>query len=1244
MPILIFPLCLDYILSLKGYIMSFTHLHLHTEYSLLDGMNKISFLAKRIRELGMDSVAITDHGNMFGALDFYVNMKEEGLNPIIGIEAYIHNGDALNDKNIKQRFHLCLYAKNITGYKNLMYLSSQAYIEGFYYYPRINKTLLRAHSEGLVCSSACLQGEVNWHLNINNQRNVRYGAKGYEVAKEAVLEYKDIFGEDFYLEIMRHGIADQYFIDEQILRLSKECGVKVIATNDTHYSLQENSAAQEVAMCVAMGKTLNDKDRLKHSVKEFYIKSPKQMERLFLDIPEVLENTQEIAQKCRLELDLKNLEIKNKHTGEVILKNTPATPPSFKNTIAYAEKENLPQILNIPLESIDDSAYFTYKCRQGLDERLKHIPENLHTQYKERLEREIEVINAMKFPGYMLIVWDFVHFAKQHHIPVGPGRGSAAGSLVAYALNITNIDPLKYDLLFERFLNPERVSMPDIDMDFCQRRRGEMIEYVANTYGKYNVAQVITFGSLLAKGVIRDVARVLDMPYNEADAFAKLIPNELHITLTKHIGKDGEEKDGAWEKEPKIRELVEKNPLAKQVWDYAVLLEGLKRNAGTHAAAIVIDSKEELWHKVPLYTNERMSGVATQYSMGWLEAVDLIKFDFLGLKTLTVIDDALKLIQKRYGIEIDFSTMDMEDSKVYESIQSGNTLGLFQIESEGMQSLAKRLKPSTFEDIIAMLALYRPGPMESGMLDDFINRKHGLATISYAFNSLEPILKPTYGVIVYQEQVMQIVQTIGGFSLGGADLVRRAMGKKKLDEMIRLKKEFADGAENQGYDRAKAEDLWELIVKFAGYGFNKSHSAAYAMVTYQTAYLKTYYEHEFMAAMLTSETARIESVAKYIDEVKNLDIDIIPPHVNISENDFGVGEFDNKKKIIFGLSAIKGVGEAPIENIISEREKNGAYKSLEDFIARVDFSKLTKRSLEPLIKCGGLDNLGYSRRSMLENIDMLCEKGREKDKAKELMNDSLFNSDEVEINVHLDIRNQSEYDVGILLDYEYECMGIYVSGHPLDDIKDELKRIRGIVKSIDVGELKPHSMCLLVGKILNVKRRVSKKSGKIFANIDFLDYGGKIELTLFERHLDALEQMDIEKPIVLKCKVEKDADIAEDANFRVLDILSIQKAAELKDIKPQFIAKAHTDEAERVIPLDMSVAEIDVCTPLCVVVDLASVQNGILEQIKAYAQDSKGSRELHLKIKNDKSGYTFVSQLKVPTKIKQAFAELEWHG
>lgn len=1225
--------------------MSFTHLHLHTEFSLLDGLNKIKNLAKQIRQQGMTSVAITDHGNMFGALEFYVAMKEEGINPIIGLEAYIHNGDELNDKNLKQRFHLCLFAKNEIGYKNLMYLSSQSFINGFYYYPRINKKLLRERSEGLICSSACLQGEINWHLNTKNERNVRFGAKGYEVAKDIALEYKDIFGEDFYLEIMRHGIGDQYFIDEQILRLGKELGIKVIATNDTHYTSQEDADSQNIAFRVLMG----DSKGLKHIVKEFYIKSPEQMQQLFLDIPEVLENTQEIAQKCQLNISLKNKEIKNKHTGEIILHNTPATPPTFKNTQEYAKNEGLENILGMQLESITDSVYFAYKCREGLAKRLQNVPQSDHDRYKERLEREIDIITNMKFPGYMLIVWDFVNFAKTNGIPVGPGRGSAAGSLVAYSLAITNIDPIKYDLLFERFLNPERVSMPDIDMDFCQRRRGEMIEYVTRVYGKYNVAQVITFGSLLAKGVIRDVGRVLEMPYSEADAFAKLIPNELGITLTKHIGKDGKEKDGAWEKEPKIRELVQTNPKAKEVWDRALALEGLKRNAGIHAAAIVIDSSQELWHKVPLYANDKTKGVVTQYSMDWLEPVDLIKFDFLGLKTLTMIDDTLKLIKKRYNKDIDFSTMPMEDPAVFETIQSGNTLGLFQIESEGMQNLSKKLKPSTFEDIIAMLALYRPGPMESGMLDDFIKRKHGQAPIIYAFDILEPILKPTYGIIVYQEQVMQIVQAVGGFSLGGADLVRRAMGKKKVDEMLRLKKEFADGAQNNGLDRQKAEDLWELIVKFAGYGFNKSHSAAYAMITYQTAYLKTYYQHEFMAAMLTSETSKVESVAKYINEVKALNLEVLPPHVNYSENDFGVSEIDGVKKIVFGLSAIKGLGDAPIEDIINEREKNGEFKDLADFIRRVDFSKLTKRSLEPLIKSGSLDNLGFSRKSMFENVENICEIGRQKDKGNaQFDTNSLFAEEDFDTtSINLQIHNTPEYTSNTLLQYEFECLGIYIGGHPLDRFKPQIDTLKGVSMMADIEELEIGSQCMLVGKIIEIKRKISKK-GKPYGIVGLLDFGGSSSFTIFEKHLLKLEELqtissDPDEPFVFKCKVEQINDTKE---VHVLEILTLEEAQDQKvRLKKQ---KDELDKTPAPIPLDLRPQVIDTCTPLTLIVDCEDSQlddiSHTFAKIKEFSHTHKGSRELHILLKDKHKQYTFVSKILVDSAIKEHFDTLHWVG
>ena len=784
-------------------IPQFTHLHLHTEYSLLDGANKIKALAQKVKELGMTSVAMTDHGNMFGTIDFYNTMRKEGIKPIIGMEAYLHNQEELNDKSIRQRFHLCLYAKNEVGYKNLMYLSSKAYIEGFYYYPRINWDLLKNNCEGLVCSSACLQGEINWNLNLSD-RNRKMGAKGYEEAKKVALKYKEVFGDDFYLELMRHGIGDQYNIDKQIIQLSQETGIKIVATNDTHYTNPQDADAHEAFMCIAMNKLYDDPKRLRHSVHEFYVKSPEQMAELFADIPEALENTQEIANKCNLEIKL----------GD-------PTPPNFKFARDKAELINLelPQP-DIEYSLENDIALFIEESRRGLEERLKIVPVEKHKEYRDRLQVEMDIINSMKFPGYMLIVWEFVDAAKKMDIPVGPGRGSAAGSLVAYSLRITDIDPMPYGLLFERFLNPERVSMPDIDMDFCQARRQEILDYVVDKYGRVNVAQIITFGKLLAKGVIRDVARVLDMPYSKADAMAKLIPDELGIDLK-----------NSYEKEPKIQALLESDPLAKRTWEYALALEGLNRNAGTHAAGVVI-SNEPLWKKTPLFKPSGLDTLATQYSGKYVEDVDLIKFDFLGLKTLTVVEEANKLVEKRHGKRIDFIKEDINDKGVYEYISTGNTLGLFQIESSGMQDLAKKLKPDGFEDVIAMLALYRPGPMESGMLDDFVERKHGRAEITYSFPELEPILKPTYGVIVYQEQVMQIVQTIGGFSLGGADLVRRGMGKKDQELLDRLKEEFVEGATKNKFDPTKSAELFDLILKFAGYGFNKSHSAAYAMVTF----------------------------------------------------------------------------------------------------------------------------------------------------------------------------------------------------------------------------------------------------------------------------------------------------------------------------------------------------------------------------------------------------------------------------
>ncbi|WP_270986709.1 DNA polymerase III subunit alpha [Campylobacter upsaliensis] len=1057
----------------------FTHLHLHTEYSMLDGANKLKELALTLKEQGATSVAMTDHGNMFGAIDFYQTMRSHGLKPIIGLEAYLHNMDDLSDKSSRQRFHLCLYAKNEIGYKNLMYLSSQSYIHGLYYYPRINKKLLEKHSEGLICSSACLQGEVNWHLNIYNERNVRFGAKGYEAAKEAALWYKRVFGDDFYFEIMRHGINDQRAIDDDIIRLSKELDIKIIATNDTHYTFKERAEAHEVFMCIGMGKRLNDPDRMRHSVKEFYVKTSEQMSELFADIPEAISNTQDLANKCNLELKLGN-----------------PTPPNFKFTREYAKEFNI----TLPQEKVEfsfenDDLVFEYLCRKGLEERLKFVDESKHGEYKARLETEIKIIKEMKFSGYMLIVHDFIKVAKDKSIPVGPGRGSAAGSLVAYALKITDIDPLPYNLLFERFLNPERVSMPDIDVDFCRDRRDEVIDYVIDKYGSDKVAQVSTFNKLLAKGVIRDVARVLDISLQDVDEFIKLVPEELKITL-----------DEAYEKEPKIKEFIEKHPKGKELWEYAKALEGLNRNAGIHAAGLVI-SNESLWNKTPLFRQSKNDErhLITQYSKDHLEDVDLIKFDFLGLKTLTLIHNAIKLIKERYNKDIVWESIDVNDSKVYKTIQSGNTLGIFQIESDGMQSLNARLKPENFEDLIAVLALYRPGPMESGMLDDFIDRKHGLKKIIYPFDVLKEVLEPTYGVIVYQEQVMQIVQIIGGFSLGGADVVRRAMGKKDPEKMAKLKDEFANGAEKQGYNRAKAEDLWELIVKFAGYGFNKSHSAAYGLITFQTAYLKTYYPSEFMAALLTSEQNKIENVAMYIEEMKKMNIKLLPPRINKAISEFSaIKQEDGTEAIVYGLGAIKSVGGPAIENVLELRSKNGDFKDLHDFLSKIDTAKINRRTLEGFIKAGSFDDFGFTRKCLFNNLDTLAESARKMAEVRKNSASSLFGAEELNADTKINIVvDNSEFEAMEKLGYEKEILGIYISGHPLDKFFEEINGIE-YTKSIDFENLKGGGEILSIGKVENFKSLMSK-SGKRYGILEILDFYSSFETTIFESHIEEIE-------------------------------------------------------------------------------------------------------------------------------------------
>jgi DNA polymerase-3 subunit alpha len=1067
----------------------FVHLHLHTEYSLLDGANSLDALIKKAAELHMPAIAVTDHGNLFAALDFYLKATKAGIKPIIGCETYVAPGSRFDKSQPAGRheeasYHLLLLARNKAGYKNLVKLVTAAYLEGFYYRPRIDKELLASHSEGLIGMSACLSGEIPTLLLQGR----------YDAAKKTAEEYRKIFGEgNFYLEIQDNGIPEQDRANNELIRLSKETGIPLVATNDCHYLNKEDHKAHDALLCIQTGKIVKDENRMKFSSETFYVKTPEEMKKSFAHVPEAVRNTVAIAERCNLEMDL----------GKYHL-------PHFPVPEGYTRE-----------------AYMAELARKGLEERFKEIEAVRgkgsfdREPYRHRLESEIAMLDKMGFAGYFLIVWDFIRYAKEHGIPVGPGRGSAAGSLVAYSLRITDLDPLPYDLLFERFLNPERISMPDIDVDFCMDRRDEVLKYVTEKYGQDHVTQIITYGTMMAKGVIRDVGRVLDIPYSEVDKVAKLVPNTLNITL-----------EEAMKQEPKLREL-KKDPRMAELIDIALNLEGQVRHASKHAAGVVI-SQEPLTEYLPLYKGPK-NEITTQFDMKGVEKIGLVKFDFLGLRTLTVIDKAVKSINQRLqkapladAEQFSISAIPMDDVRTFELLSRGETAGVFQFESSGMRDIMIKMKPQCFEDLIALGALYRPGPLQSGMVDVFIKRKKGATKISYELPQLEPILKDTYGVIVYQEQVMQISRTLAGYSLGQADLLRRAMGKKDPEVMAKEKVPFLEGAKKQGINVKKAEAIFDLMAKFAEYGFNKSHSAAYALISYQTAFLKAHYPVEYMAALLTSEVQDTDKVVKYIQETRQMGIDILPPDANESMWDFTVVEAHDREatepgstigSIRFGLAAVKNVGISAIEAIIEGRQSKGAYTSLADFCKKVDQRRVNRRVIEALIKCGGFDFSKARRAQMMEGLDRIIDQGSKHQEQESIGQFSIFGS--LDGHQEPSLPEAPEWKENQLLAYEKESVGFYLSGHPLAAFQADITRYAtATTETLDtVADGKEITIC---GIIAGMKLKITKKSQEKMAILNLEDLSGSVEVVVFpDLYKSAQHLLLTDTPLLIAGQLDK---------------------------------------------------------------------------------------------------------------------------
>jgi DNA polymerase-3 subunit alpha len=1028
--------------------MSFVHLHLHTEYSLLDGASRPEELAKRVAALGMPACAITDHGNMFGAVEFYNAMKKSGVKPIIGCEMYVAYGSRLDKTSVEDQQadagsnnHLIVLAQNEQGYKNLVKLVSAGFTQGFYYKPRIDKELLREHRDGLIVLSSCLKGEVSQNLAAGN----------YQRAKDAALQFREILGPDnFFLEIQDHGIPDQQKIVPMMARLGEETGLRLVATNDSHYLNKEDAFAHEVLLCIGTGKTLGDEKRMKFYSDDFYVKGPDEMRKIFAQYPDAIDNTMRIAERIHTSLDV---------TGH----HLPNFPVPQGKTLA---------------------GYFEEVVRAGLERRLaRNVPRKHELQeYRDRLEREIEIIKSMGFPGYFLVVWDFIKYAKDHGIPVGPGRGSAAGSLVAYSMGITDVDPLEYDLLFERFLNPERISMPDIDVDFCMNRRGEVIEYVRGKYGDDKVAQIITFGTMAAKSVVRDVGRVLGLPYGLVDKVAKTIPAGPEVSLPS-AAKDS----------PALADAIKNDSEIARVVEIGSKLEGLSRHAGMHAAGVVI-TPEPVTNYVPLYRTNR-DEIVTQFDMRVVEKMGLLKMDFLGLRTLTVIDDAIKSAQAENGNRIDIDNLPLDDADVYRLFQEGRTKGVFQFESGGMVDLLRKSRPTKFEDLAALNALYRPGALDAGMVDEYVKRKNGTSRPKYLVPEMKEILEETYGVIVYQEQVMQIAQRVAGYSLGEADLLRKAMGKKDAALMAKERDKFVAGATSHGYDKKKANEVFDYIEPFARYGFNKSHSVAYALVAYQTAWLKVHYPRHFMAALMTSEMDRTDAVVKFINETAQMGIKILPPDINESNYAFTVVG----PNIRFGLGAVKGVGQGAIESILEARRGVGRYKSMLEFCESVDLRACNKKVIEALIKSGSFDSFGMSRRALFESIDNAADSAQRTKDEKERGQSSLFGMASTSIMPAPRIAPLPEWPEEEKLRHEKETLGFYITGHPLNKYADELRLFapgvttetlyRFVDETVNIG-----------GIISQLKRSKIKKGpneGKIMAKFVLDDQFGSVDVVVF---------------------------------------------------------------------------------------------------------------------------------------------------